>query len=415
MFFPQQVLRNPEKISYANVIDYPNSVLILSCGQANIFAANFSWWHRRLACAAPAKACGYQSNICMQLGIKDCLAEPMPASRENPESTLSNSAPSALSEPLLEVRDLRCHFRLAGAWGGGQTLKAVDQVSFRLFAGETLGLVGESGCGKSTLARLVLDLLKPTRGEVRFAGADVHRLTGPRRQAFKRQMQIIFQDPYSSLNPRMTVRRMLEEPFAIHGLGRRTERQRWVEELLAEVGLGPEHLDRYPHEFSGGQRQRLGIARALALRPRLIVADEPVSALDVSIQAQILNLLTHLQERYGLTYLFISHDLSVISQISTRIAVMYLGRLVDLAPRAVWERGGLHPYAEALLAAIPLPDPGRPFRPPQLKGEPPSPIQIPSGCPFHPRCPEAQLPRCRDETPEFRQTSPEHWVACHFR
>ncbi len=318
-------------------------------------------------------------------------------------------------EPLLEVRDLRCYFRLAGPWGRGPVLKAVDQVSFGLSAGETLGLVGESGCGKSTVARLILGLLKPTRGEVNFGGREVHGLRGTDRKALKRQMQIIFQDPYSSLNPRMTVRRMLEEPFAIHGLGSTAERRAWVEELLAEVGLGEEHLDRYPHEFSGGQRQRLGIARALALRPRLIIADEPVSALDVSIQAQILNLLTSLHERYGLTYLLISHDLSVISQVSTRIAVMYLGRLVDLASRAVWEQGRLHPYAEALLAAVPLPDPERPFRPPRLKGEPPSPIQIPSGCPFHPRCPEAQLPRCRDEVPEFRETSPEHWVSCHFR
>ena len=228
-------------------------------------------------------------------------------------------------------------------------------------------------------------------------------------------MQIIFQDPYSSLNPRLTVRQTLEEPLLIHGLGNKQERRRWISELLGEVGLSEEHLERYPHEFSGGQRQRLGIARALTLKPRLMVADEPVSALDVSIQAQILNLLCDLQKRYGLTYLFISHDLSVISRVSDTIAVMYLGRIVDLAGREVFDRGPLHPYTEALLAAVPLPDPERPFRPPHLKGDPPSPLRIPSGCPFHPRCPEAQLPLCAEKVPEFRQIAPNHRVACHLR
>ncbi len=321
-----------------------------------------------------------------------------------------------MAEMLLETRELRGYFRLAGPWGRGPWLKAVDGVDLYLAAGETLGLVGESGCGKSTLARLAMALLPPTGGQVLFAGEDLHRLPAARLKARRRQMQIIFQDPYSSLNPRMTVRQILEEPFVIHGMGSKPERRAWVAELLQEVGLEVEHLERYPHEFSGGQRQRLGIARALALRPRLIVADEPVSALDVSIQAQILNLLAELQARHGLTYLFISHDLSVISQISTRIAVMYLGKLVDVAPRAVWEQAArLHPYAEALLAAVPLPDPERPFKPPQLKGEPPSPIQTPSGCPFHPRCPEAQFPLCREVEPEFRETTPGHWVSCHFR
>ncbi len=320
------------------------------------------------------------------------------------------------SEIILQARDLCRYFRLAGPWGRGPWLKAVDGVSFDLAAGETLGLVGESGCGKSTLARVILALLPPSRGQVWFTGEELTRLPGERLKALRRQIQIIFQDPYSSLNPRMTVGHILEEPFVIHGLGSKPERRAWVAELLAEVGLSAEeHRDRYPHEFSGGQRQRLGIARALALRPRLIVADEPVSALDVSIQAQILNLLTQLQERYGLTYLFISHDLSVISQISTRIGVMYLGRLMELAPRSVFDEQRLHPYTEALLAAVPLPDPQRRFSPPTLKGDPPSPLQVPSGCPFHPRCPEAQFPLCREATPEYRQTSPEHWVACHFR
>ena len=213
----------------------------------------------------------------------------------------------------------------------------------------------------------------------------------------------------------MTVRQILEEPFLIHNLGTRRERRTWVAGLLAEVGLAPEHLGRYPHEFSGGQRQRLGIARALALRPRLMVADEPVSSLDVSIQAQILNLLVRLHEHHNLTYLFISHDLSVISQICSRVAVMYLGRLVEMAPREVLARQRLHPYTEALLAAVPQPDPRQPFRPPALRGEPPSPVQVPSGCPFHPRCPEAEFPRCRDQVPAYREAAPEYWVACHFR
>jgi len=320
-----------------------------------------------------------------------------------------------MPEVLLQARELSCHFRLAGPWGRGPVLKAVDRVSFALKAGETLGLVGESGCGKSTLARLLLALVRPTQGQVYFDGEEFTSMGRARLKNLRRQVQIIFQDPYSSLNPRMTVERILEEPFAIHGLGSRGERRAWVAELLHEVGLGEEHLERYPHEFSGGQRQRIGIARALALKPRLILADEPVSALDVSIQAQILNLLAQLQARYGLTYLFISHDLSVISQISSRVAVMYLGRLMEMAPREVFAGARLHPYTEALLAAVPLPDPERPFKPPALKGEPPSPINVPSGCPFHPRCPEAELPLCRDVVPEYRETAPDHRVACHFR
>ncbi|MBI4642807.1 MAG: ABC transporter ATP-binding protein [Deltaproteobacteria bacterium] len=320
-----------------------------------------------------------------------------------------------MPETLLETQDLTRYFRLAGPWGRVPLLKAVEGVNLSVQAGETLGLVGESGCGKSTLGRLVLALLAPTRGRVRFGGEEVAGLSKTRLKHLRRQMQIVFQDPYSSLNPRMMVRQILEEPYVIHRLGTKTERLAWVAELLNEVGLGEEHLERYPHEFSGGQRQRLGVARALALKPRLIVADEPVSALDVSIQAQILNLLAELQKRHGLTYLFISHDLSVISQISDRVAVMYLGRLVELASREVFDTARLHPYTEALLAAVPLPDPERPFRPPELKGDPPSPINLPSGCPFHPRCPEAQFPVCRDVFPEYRETAPEHWVSCHFR
>ena len=320
-----------------------------------------------------------------------------------------------MTEPLLATQDLSRYFRLTGPWGRGPVLKAVEGVNLALEEGETLGLVGESGCGKSTLGRLVLALLTPTRGRVWFAGEDLFALSPHRLKELRRQLQIIFQDPYSSLNPRMTIRQTLEEPFVIHRQGNRSQRRTWAAELLEEVGLKAEHLERYPHEFSGGQRQRLGLARALALKPRLIVADEPVSALDVSIQAQILNLFAQLQERHRLTYLFISHDLSVISQISNRIAVMYLGRLVDLAPREVFDTQRLHPYTEALLNAVPLPDPSRAYNPPHLQGDPPSPIQVPTGCPFHPRCPEAQLPRCRDIVPEFRETAPTHWVACHFR
>jgi oligopeptide transport system ATP-binding protein len=316
---------------------------------------------------------------------------------------------------LLEAHDLCRYFRLAGTWGKGPLLKAVDGVSFSLSAGETLGLVGESGCGKSTLGRLALALLPPTCGRIVFAGEDLARVSNKRLKELRRDIQIIFQDPYSSLNPRMSVGQILEEPYVIHNLGTRQERRAWVAELLREVGLTTDVLDRYPHEFSGGQRQRLGIARALALKPKLIVADEPVSALDVSIQAQILNLLAELQQRHGLTYLFISHDLSVISQISNRVAVMYVGRLMEMATREVLAQARLHPYTEALLAAVPRPTPERTFSPPALKGEPPSPVHVPSGCPFHPRCPEAQLPICQETVPAFRETAPDHWVACHFR
>ena len=316
---------------------------------------------------------------------------------------------------LLEAHDLCRYFYLAGTWGKGPLLKAVDGVSLTLFAGETLGLVGESGCGKSTLGRLVMALLPPTSGRIVFEGEDLARVSHKRLKELRREIQIIFQDPYSSLNPRMTVGQILEEPYVIHKLGTRIERRVWIEELLTEVGLTSGVLNRYPHEFSGGQRQRLGIARALALKPRLIVADEPVSALDVSIQAQILNLLAELQERHGLAFLFISHDLSVISQISNRVAVMYVGRLMELATREVLARARLHPYTEALLAAVPRASSERTFKPPALKGEPPSPVKVSSGCPFHPRCPEAQFPICEEMVPEFREIASSHWVACHFR
>ena len=320
-----------------------------------------------------------------------------------------------MTEALLEARAVSKIFPLAGSWfTQKQSLQAVTDVSLKLIPGETLGLVGESGCGKSTLGRILLALLP--RRRARYILTAPTFLPCPRSACANcgQEMQIVFQDPYSSLNPRMTIRQILEEPFLIHGLGRKSERLAWSEELLHDVGLSAEALQRYPHEFSGGQRQRLGIARALALKPQLIVADEPVSALDVSVQAQILNLFNDLKRKLGLTYVFISHDLSVISHVSDRIAVMYLGRLVETAPRQRFSQGRLHPYTEVLLEAVPVADPTRHLPPSRVKGDPPSPLHIPPGCPFHPRCPEAQ-PVCREVFPEFRPTEPEHWVSCHFR
>jgi len=319
-----------------------------------------------------------------------------------------------MPEPLLEARGLSKVFATTGAWTRRLHVAAVTDVSLQLYPGETLGLVGESGCGKSTLGRLLLALIPPSAGEVWFAGHNLSALPPAQLRRLRQKMQIVFQDPYSSLNPRMTIRQILEEPFIIHGLGNRADRREWTVTLLREVGLAEEALHRYPHEFSGGQRQRLGIARALALKPQLIVADEPVSALDVSVQAQVLHLFNELKGRLGLTYLFISHDLSVISYVSDRIAVMYLGRIVELAPRQHYARPGLHPYTEALLEAVPVPDPAYRRPVPRLQGDPPSPIHIPPGCPFHPRCPEAET-ICREIVPEFRQVAPDHWLSCHRR
>ena len=309
---------------------------------------------------------------------------------------------------LLAVHDLSRSFRLAGPWGRGPLLRAVDGVSFTLYPGETLGLVGESGCGKSTLGRMVMALLPPTGGHIQFSGEDLTRVSRGRLKELRRQIQIIFQDPYSSLNPRMTVNQILEEPFVIHDLGTRAARRAWVEELLAEVGLSPEVLGRYPHEFSGGQRQRLGIARALALKPRLIVADEPVSALDVSIQAQILNLLAELQHRHGLTYLFISHDLSVISQISNRVAVMYVGRLMEMASREVLAQARLHPYRGPAGRGTPA-HPGAHLQTPGPQGRAPQPGARAAGLPLPPPLPRgatAPLSRYRPGLPGNRPGAP---------
>jgi len=312
---------------------------------------------------------------------------------------------------LVEIRDLKKYFPAAH----GQMVRAVDGVSFFIERGETLGLVGESGCGKTTVGRCLLRLIEPTSGEIRFDEQDLLALRRGEMRTLRRRMQIIFQDPYSSLNPRLTVGEIVAEPLIIHGANNRQARRERVAELLRVVGLDPDYARRYPHQFSGGQRQRIGIARALALNPDFIVADEPVSALDVSVQAQVVNLLQDLQERFGLTYLFISHGLAVVEHISTRVGVMYLGKLVELAPAEAIYRKPLHPYTQALLAAIPVPDPEarreRAHQTQQLGGDVPTPLAPPSGCRFHPRCPHA-MEQCRAMEPPLIEIEPGHWAAC---
>lgn len=316
------------------------------------------------------------------------------------------------TEPLLQINQLSKHFYL----GRGQTLKAVNNISFSVDKGETLGMVGESGCGKSTAGRTILRLYEPTAGEAWYGGMNIYRLKPGQLKAFRREMQMIFQDPYASLNPRMTVMDIVGEALDIHHLAdNRSARWKRVEELLHLVGLNPDHSTRYPHEFSGGQRQRIGIARALAVDPKFIICDEPISALDVSIQAQVVNLLKDLQKRLGLTYLFIAHDLSMVKHISDRVAVMYLGQIVELADSGTLYAEPLHPYTRALMSAIPVPDPDIEADKEKivLSGELPSPLNPPSGCSFRTRCPYATS-ICAEHEPEFREAKPGHQVACHM-
>ncbi len=318
--------------------------------------------------------------------------------------------------PVIAVKDLCKHYQRSGGWliHRRTSVRAVDGISFSIAAGETLGLVGESGCGKSTVGKTILRLLPVSGGRVTLCGTDITRLPEAELRPLRRQMQMIFQDPYSSLSPRQTAGQIVAEPLATHRIARGAEKWQRVMALLQRVGIRPEQMDDLPHQFSGGQRQRIAIARALAASPALIVCDEPVSALDVSIQAQVINLLMNLQDELGLAYLFIAHDLAVVQQISHRVAVMYLGRIVELADTAELYARPLHPYTQALLAAVPVPDPAR--RQCQrfvLSGDLPSPLSPPSGCPFHTRCPQV-MPRCRNIPPALLEDAPGHWSACHL-
>ncbi len=316
--------------------------------------------------------------------------------------------------PLIEVRNLKQYFPINTGFFSSKPLKAVDDISFSIREGETLGLVGESGCGKTTAGRTILHLYKPTAGQIFYRGKEIR--TKADIAEFRKKATMVFQDPYSSLDPRMTVADIIGEPLDVHNMYKtKEERRERILELMEHVGLNSEHAARYPHEFSGGQRQRVGIARSLAVNPDFIVCDEPVSALDVSIQAQVINMFDELQEKLGLTYLFIAHDLLVVRHISDRIAVMYLGKMVELADAAEIYDHPLHPYSQALISAVPVPDPkvARANRRISLTGEIPSPLNAPSGCPFHTRCPYAK-DACRESMPEFREVSKGHFAACHF-
>ena len=325
------------------------------------------------------------------------------------------SASKNSNTPLLELQDIVKHFPVTGGMLLRQiaSVRAVDGVNLEIREGETLGLVGESGCGKSTLGRLILRLEEPTSGDILFRGESILGYDKGQMRALRREMQIIFQDPFSSLNPRKNVAHIIGEPLYVHGTTNRREREKKVLRLLEVVGLKKEHMRRYPHQFSGGQRQRIGVARALALNPKLVICDEAVSALDVSIQAQVINLLQDLQEEFGLTYLFISHDLSVVEHISNRIAVMYLGEVVELADSDTLYKEPIHPYTQALLSAAPVPDPKRMSKRTTLIGDVPSPINPPSGCRFHTRCPFAR-DTCSREAPQLNEVRENHFVACFF-
>ena len=329
----------------------------------------------------------------------------------------AGQAPDSKDDLLVDVKDMKIYFPVTAGFLISRKIadnKAVDGITFNVKKGETLGLVGESGCGKSTTGRALLQLYKPTSGQVHFDGVDMTRARGETLRLLRRRMQMIFQDPYASLNPRMSVRDIIGEPLLIHKLGNKEERHERVAELMRIVGLNPYYATRFPHEFSGGQRQRIGIARSLAVSPDFIVCDEPVSALDVSIQAQIINLLEELQEQFGLTYLFIAHDLAVVRHISDRVAVMYLGKMMEMADRNEIYDNPLHPYTKALLSAVPIPDPALERKRERiiLTGDVPSSLRPPRGCVFHTRCPIA-IDDCRQIIPEWREAEPGHWVACH--
>ncbi len=333
------------------------------------------------------------------------------------EAVSETTPPASKDDNLISVEGLKMYFPVTAGFLIQRHIsdnKAVDGLTFDIKRGETMGLVGESGCGKSTTGRAILQLYKPTAGSVRFEGEDLVPLKGGSLRRFRRRMQMIFQDPYASLNPRMSIGDVIGEPLVIHGMGSGSERRERVAELMRVCGLNPFYASRFPHEFSGGQRQRIGIARSLAVSPDFIVADEPVSALDVSIQAQIINLMEELQDQFGLTYLFIAHDLAVVRHISDRVGVMYLGKMMELADRNTIYDNPLHPYTKALLSAVPIPDPALERKRERiiLTGDVPSSLRPPRGCVFHTRCPIA-IDECREEVPEWREVEPRHWVACH--
>ncbi|MFB4163536.1 ABC transporter ATP-binding protein [Alteribacillus sp. JSM 102045] len=320
-----------------------------------------------------------------------------------------------MAESLLEVNHLKKYFRDKKGFlnKNPKPVKAVDDISFFIKEGETLGLVGESGCGKSTTGRMLMRLIEPTEGHIQFQGKNISEMSQAEMRTVRKDIQMIFQDPYASLNPRHRVERIIEEPMIVHNIGDKETRKKKVRDLLEVVGLNSFHARRYPHQFSGGQRQRIGIARALAVEPKLIIADEPVSALDVSIQSQVLNLLEDLQKEYHLTFLFIAHDLSVVRHISDRVGVMYLGKIVELADRDELYENPKHPYTQALLSSVPIPDPTYEQEEIELKGDVPSPIDPPTGCPFHTRCPQA-MDVCKKVVPEFKEERNGHSVACHL-